>query len=499
LKGRKPSLRRQTRRFFTTRRYPIFYLQITKCGCTYLKNLFYYLDADALHPAGRFIHDHTNDLIRAEDRDPQILHNARYVFTVLRNPVDRFFSLYFEKFYGNSPQKFGDLSEILTREIGLNLAPNISLAQHQKNTTALLEWIAANLREETPEPINPHWKPQHERLAKVADFGVWRLTLDGLDWQLPAFLKEAIPDLDAKLAAITVRNAAHKPVAQSELATPDILKRIAEIYPQDLENHAHSSQKWARRQARAAAPSAPEPPALKVLTTHRYPINARIIPKSGSTFLRNLFYRLDHGTSHPDPLHIDADGACVSRSIPINRLLKQTNFVVFRDPFERFMSFYFDKVWGRSETSFPWIAQKLSENRRFHTGRNIDAAAHHENCLRLLGMIENRFEHQETPALNPHWRPQTHRLPEMQAAHFHPLLLSNMTAQLTQLLTPLVPDIAAQIAAVPNRHHTPRPYPFERFRTPFILDRLHALYSEDMTLFARLDAEWKNAATPPKL
>jgi len=87
----------------------------------------------------------------------------------------------------------------------------------------------------------------------------------------------------------------------------------------------------------------------------------------------------------------------------------------------------------------------------------------------------------------------------MQAAHFHPLLLSNMTAQLTQLLTPLVPDIAAQIAAVPTRHHTPRPYPFERFRTPFILDRLHALYSEDMTLFARLDAEWKNAATPPKL
>lgn len=493
------NLRRNTRRFFTTRRYPIFYLSITKCGCTYLKNLMYYLDHDQMHPMARFIHDQSEDLIRAEDRDPRVIVDARHVFTVLRDPVDRFFSLYFDKIHGERPQNFAGLREILAQDIGLDLTAELTPDAHSANAFKLINWIDANLREETPEPVNPHWKPQHERIEKVADFGVWRLTLEGLDWQLPLFLQEVIPDLPTKMTAISERNTSSRAKLQTAVTTPELHARICEIYAQDAENHAQAVKRWAKRRKRAAKPQPVTPPELPVLTTHRAPINTRIIPKCGSTYLRNLFYQIDHGQPHPDPNRIDADNACITLTKDAARLDRETNFVVFRDPVERFLSFYFDKVWGQTDTSFPWIAQRLAETRKFRFGPDIDAAAHHDNCCRLLGMLETRFAKHPTSALNPHWRPQSYRLSEMRATGFKPLLLEALDMQLPIVLQDTLPDIAEHMAKVPSRNTSTPPFPYDRFRTPYILDRLQALYADDMSLHARLTDEWQKTGQVPKL
>jgi len=493
-------LHRNAQRFITTRRYPIYYMSITKCGCTYLKNLMYYLDHDEMHPAGNYIHEHGHELQRADHRDPKTIVDARHVFTVLRDPVDRFFSLYFDKIYGRGPQNFGVLRKILKHDIGLDLAPDLPAADHTRNAHALIDWIDANLREETPEPVNPHWKPQHERLSKVAEFGTWRLTLDGLDWQLPWFLANVVPDIKSVMTAVKTRNTSSRGTLQSDVETPALIARIREIYSEDAENHAHSSTRWSNRQAKLAVPpKPPKPPMLRVLSTHRYRINAAITPKCGSTFLRNLFYRLDHGVNHPDPLHIDADKACVNATKEAARLIKELNIVVLRDPVERLLSFYFDKVWGEGTTAFPWLARTLATNRRFNKKRDIDAAAHHDNIMRFLGLLETRFAKQEPGDLNPHWRPQTHRLAKLRASGFKPLLLEDLNRQLPLVLGHLIPNIAEEMAAVPTTNQTKPPFPYGEFRTPYILERLNPLYCEDMALHTRLAREWAGSDTPPKL
>lgn len=74
----------------TLRRAPVYYLPNTKCGSTYLKNLFYYLDHSAEHASGIDIHSNADDLVRAQTGDEESIRQSPYAFAVLRDPVDRF-------------------------------------------------------------------------------------------------------------------------------------------------------------------------------------------------------------------------------------------------------------------------------------------------------------------------------------------------------------------------------------------------------------------------
>lgn len=67
-----------------------YYLPTTKCGSTYLKNLFYYLDHAEEHSAGVNIHSNADDLVRAHRGDEETINQSPYAFAVLRDPVDRF-------------------------------------------------------------------------------------------------------------------------------------------------------------------------------------------------------------------------------------------------------------------------------------------------------------------------------------------------------------------------------------------------------------------------
>ena len=196
----------KTHKFHTTRRYPIYYLSITKCGSTYMKNLFYALDHDAQHPDPDHIHDHGADLIRADFAPRWMVRRSAYAFTVLRKPSKRFLSLYFDKIYGDHPGNVPELGEEIAAEAGLDLAPGLDLAGHQRNTKRFIRWIAANIAHETDQPINPHWRPQMRRIATVQHMGLNFLTLEGLSWQLPVYLGSAVPELETAMARVRTRN-----------------------------------------------------------------------------------------------------------------------------------------------------------------------------------------------------------------------------------------------------------------------------------------------------
>lgn len=487
-----------THKFITTRRHPIYYMAITKCGSTFLKNLFYVLDNDAVHADPDYIHDHGGDLIRADKTPPEMIQASRFAFTVMRRPVSRFMSLYFDKIYGTGPQNFPEIRLEIAGECGLDLSPNLDAAGHRDNCEKLIDWIAKNLAGETDVAINPHWRPQSARIGTVAHLNIDLLTLDGLDWQLPLLLNGVVPELRQKMMQAKSRNKTAYPVAPEEIISPALECRINEVYADDLVRYQHITRGWKMRR-NMPTPAVVEGQKLNVLTTHTQNLNVVVMQKAGCTYLRNLTYRLDHGRAHPDPAQIAADECLFHASKTAEEMADGVNVIVLRDPYARFFSLYFDKVWGEGQQAFPWIAKKLAQNRKFRRSRDLSQAEHHDNCCRVLGYLQQRFEERAPEDLNPHWQPQIIKVNRARPFGVTPILLEDIDRQLAQVAAGRIKGLDDAIGAKPYRNATEKPITMEDLLSPWIKERLQALYGEDIALFERVKAAWDGAETPPEL
>lgn len=486
-----------TQKFITTRRYPIYYLAITKCASTYLKNVFYALDNDALHKKPSRIHDFPQDLERA-DRTPRwMIRRSPYAFAVIRNPVDRFMSFYFDKIHGTGPQNFKDLRAYLARQIDLSLDPKLDAAGHEDNCLRLLDWIVENLTHQTPQPVNPHWRPQVARIRAIDHVKPTFLTVDGLDDGLDRMLGPIVPNLAEVLAMVKDRNTTRYPVDKAAVLSQPLINRINGIYAEDAAFYARVKSK--RETMRPARPVRAVGEGTQVLTTHRFGFNAVVQPKAGSSYVRNLFYRLDHGVAHPDPAKIDTDGCLVYRRKSVQTLKDEISFTIVRDPLERFFSLYFDKVWSRGPNAFPWVAETLERNRRFHAREDLSLAEHHDNCCRLLGFLENRFKATPHNELNPHWRPQALRLNQIKDMGFHALLLDGCGDQLRQLAGSTVRGLNEHLDSMIFRNESDKPIKIADLASPWIMERLHDLYEDDIAIFNSVKGAWDTTGSAPQL
>lgn len=230
--------------FLTTDRFPIFYLQITKCGCTFLRNLLYFLDHDVQHPDAARIHSHDDEFVKAALVPLWIMRKSPYVFTVIRNPVDRFLSLYFDKIANLSNPFDRGLRERVIENAGLVISEDTDLAGHQDNCLRTLHWLERNLSGETSGKANAHWRRQSARIKRAAGIDLRYLTLDGLSWQLPIILSPIIRDIADRMAAISSRNQSPKPYSRVEILTPEIEQSVQHIYRQDAELFERVSAEW---------------------------------------------------------------------------------------------------------------------------------------------------------------------------------------------------------------------------------------------------------------
>lgn len=492
---------KRTRKFHTTRRFPIYYMSITKCGSTYLKNLFYALDHDNEHDAANNIHDHADDLIRATGLPFWMIRRSKYAFTVVRDPVSRFVSLYFDKIYGDGPQNFPELRQEIAGEAGLNLSRGLNAEEHRENCHRFLAWLGKNLAGDTDAAINPHWRPQSRRIATVADFRISFLTLDGLDWQLPAFLGPVVPDIAEKMARVRTRNKAAYPVASTQVLDDGLRDRIRALYAEDQALYERVSRWWAKHGAARTARATPpvRGTRIDVLTTHRHNVNIIAMPKAGISYLRNLAYALDHGRQHPMPENIVQDNCLRYCTRTEAELSNSVKVIVLRDPVARFFSLYFDKVWNDEAGAFPWITARLRRSRVFHEGPKLRLGAHRDNCRKLLGFLRKRFEEQPVNALNPHWRPQSQRVEEARKFGFVPIILEDFEAQFRHVADGRIRGLDTAMSAVNFRNASAKPKSVEALNGPWITERLHALYGEDIALYQRIRAGWAETGQPPEL
>jgi len=229
---------------FTTRRHPLFYLQITKCGCTFIRNLLYYLDHDQLHPDSGRIHSHPDDFLKADLVPRRDIRDSPYLFAVVRDPVDRFLSLYFDKIADPENRFDEGMRRRVTKAAGLDTSADLDLAGHHANCLKTLDWFGRNLDGKDEGKPNPHWQRQSVRLMRTNGLLPRLLTLSGLSWQLPEILEPIIPDIRDKINAVRTRNISRKPFTKAEMLTPELARAVQAVYPQDTETFAQVQANW---------------------------------------------------------------------------------------------------------------------------------------------------------------------------------------------------------------------------------------------------------------
>jgi len=489
--------RTQAQRMLTLRSAPVYYLPITKSGSTYLKNLFYYLDHAEEHVSGIDIHSNPNDLVRAKSGDEKAIRQSPYAFAVLRDPVDRFLSLYFDKIYGDGPNNFADIRGYLADEIGLDLTRDLDATAHRENCILLIDWLALNLAFKTDVPVNHHWRRQSNRLQRVNELDITHLTLDGLDWQLPMFLGDVVPNLRHAMGAVTSDNRTDKPFARFEIMDATLLGKIETVYANDKKLYEQASRDW--QPWLESHPEVMEDETLRCFTATDHPINCIAIPKIGRTYLRNLLYILENNEQYHDPIGIHTKGASTTSDLIKSELGEGVSFFVIRNPVDRFFSLYFDKVYGTGEHSFPWVAKRLVEHRGFVHSPDLTVEQHRANCLALLGYINRKFETEKPADLNSHWAPQVEVAKRAIRFGLQPLLLENLDAQLITIAGGRIDGLEEAMEAAPQRNSSTKPYSIREILTPEIAQRISGLYAADQALYERVKMAWDTTGQPPEL
>lgn len=233
-----------TSRLFVVEGLPIRYLVIPKCGCTYVKNVLWRLKTGSAHACPLRVHDDDDAFKRASDLGlsaSQIATEA-HAFTVIRKPVDRFLSLYFDKIVGPGRRKFVPLAQALIDDHGLIEQPQ-TVAEHQQNLLITISWLQENLRRPGPLQNDAHWTPQvyRKNIMKACDLKL--LMVDQLTEQLRFLLSDAVPGIKASLNVEQNRSARQLP--KSKVLTDEIRAGVSAVYGADKTLYQRVKSAWA--------------------------------------------------------------------------------------------------------------------------------------------------------------------------------------------------------------------------------------------------------------
>lgn len=428
----------------TTHSHPIYYLSITKCGCTFLKNLLYALDHGQEHPDGVNIHETEDGLIHAIGQDYATVYDSPYAFTVLRDPAARFMSFYFDKIWGEGTVNFPLIRARLEAEGVVDLARDLDAEAHRANAYRLLDWVSRNLNGETDLAINYHWRPQTSRLRRARMFRLNHLTLEGLDWQLPLLMAPLIPDMAARMAEVKARNRSARPATAEGVLDADLATAIRRLYRADTILHDRAARRWAIHAPGGSGSAEASPPMPRHHRARRLALPGRVaLTGAPGDVLDGLHGVLAaHGLARGEE-DILLDGLAERG----DRVL-----VLLRDPRIRFGQFYHRMYSLPRRSGFTQLRLALVR-RRGMVARPKSVEDHRHNLALLATYMRRRKAEFIDMQGHAATRLQSHDVRRPLAAGGMPLFADRLDRDLADLAGRA--DLAAALAPLARAEHLP--------------------------------------------
>jgi hypothetical protein len=157
--------------------YPLIYLNIPKAACTTIKNQLYFMQFGEYSDNTLDIHSDPKLLRAKTSKDffcqtlEKHLKVNHLIFTFVKDPGLRAYSLFIEKFHFLGKHSFGKIRNYVQSEYGAEFpeahnANVISLDQHVANFIAYLNFVEDNINGLTNVRNDPHWLNQTQLLKK---------------------------------------------------------------------------------------------------------------------------------------------------------------------------------------------------------------------------------------------------------------------------------------------------------------------------------------------
>ncbi len=228
----------------TTERYPLYYRTITKCGCTYVLNFLHYLDTGQILKDPLSVHKQ-NIVPLANAVTNDTITQSPYSFVIIRDPVKRFMSLYFDKLYALPPRgKSYSMGSYFVKAGLIDPNADTNVQKHRQNCINSIRWINQNLSGQTDQPQNWHWKLQKNRLKQVHILKFNTLMLEKIVPQLTQILEPLIPDIENALKIISVQNKSVKPVPIEAILNDTLRHLISDTYSDDTKIYNEVANYW---------------------------------------------------------------------------------------------------------------------------------------------------------------------------------------------------------------------------------------------------------------
>jgi hypothetical protein len=221
------------------------------------------------------------------------------------------------------------------------------------------------------------------------------------------------------------------------------------------------------------------------------------IPKCGCTYVKNVLWHIRTGKPHVNPLRVhDSDafilraGELVGDHLSIRS--EDMAFSVVRNPVDRLLSLYLDKVVGTGRLNFVPLAETL-----IREGRIIENPSslsdHHFNLLSLVDWLHENLTGNTGLPKNAHWTPQSDRSLVLRTFDLKILVVEHLTIGLNVLLRDSVPGIDHFLHTA-ERNRSTRTLPKSDLLTGLIRRRINELYSSDRLIHRRAVELWNETS-----
>ena len=141
----------------------LVYLNMPKSGCTSIKNHLYYVEKGSWLSDPLKIHKQRKGLLKSKFENEKIIIEDKmkgsFVFTFVREPGARIYSLYSEKIRSKGKYSFPRVTKCLIDEYGFKLMGK-SIEIERSNFYSFLSFIQDNIDHKTDFRLDPHWLPQ---------------------------------------------------------------------------------------------------------------------------------------------------------------------------------------------------------------------------------------------------------------------------------------------------------------------------------------------------
>ena len=183
-------------------------------------------------------------------------------------------------------------------------------------------------------------------------------------------------------------------------------------------------------------------PEVLALSSFNMPAQTVLIRKVGALYLKTLFYYLDQFKLPANPYELEeGNGLNFQAPLPMLYPIEEARFVLYRDPLDRLVAFYYDELFYTSERTWMDWRKALSA-----LGAKFDADCslrqHQKNVIILLEYLQKITAKSGMLELPDQIAPQYKFLLPAIDLGFEPIDIIRANFEIADILSPFVDDSA---------------------------------------------------------